>query len=97
MQREPGGDRRVLWLRGTYLMPSAIETIVAVYVEHKNRLALDDMLRHRQRLLADLKSRSGFDVSLPIQNVSDDIAAIEAGLIQLRGEVPAIAPRVDWS
>ena len=51
MQREPGGDRRVLWLRGTYLMPSAIETIVAVYVEHKNRLALDDMLRHRQRLL----------------------------------------------
>ena len=45
----------------------------------------------------DLKSRSGFDVSLPVQNVSDDIAAIEAGLIQLRGEVPAIAPRVDWS
>ena len=97
MQREPGGDRRVPWLRGTYLMPSAIETIVAVYVEHKNRLALDDMLRHRQRLLADLKTRSGFDVSLPIQNVCDDIAAIEAGLMQLRGEVPAIAPRVDWS
>jgi hypothetical protein len=97
MPREPGGDRRVLWLRGIYLMPSAIETIVAVYVEHKNRLALDDMLRHRQRLLTDLKSRSGFDVSLPIQNVSEDIAAIEAGLIQLRGEVPAIAPRVDWS
>ena len=97
MRREPGRDRRVLWLRGIYLMPSAIETIVAVYVEHKNRLALDDMLRHRQRLLTDLKSRSGFDVSLPIQNVSEDIAAIEAGLIQLRGEVPAIAPRVDWS
>ena len=78
-------------------MPSAIETIIAVYVEHKNCLALDDMLRHRQRLLTDLKSRSGFDVSLPIQNVSEDIVAIEAGLIQLRGEVPAIAPRVDWS
>ena len=78
-------------------MPSAIETIVAVYVEHKNRLALDDMLRHRQRLLAELKSRSGFDVSQPIQHVSDDITAIEAGLIQLRGEVPVIAPRVDWS
>ena len=78
-------------------MPSAIETIVAVYVEHKNRQALEDMLRHRQRMLAELKSRSGFDVSLPVQNVSDDIAAIEAGLIQLRGEVPAIAPRIDWS
>ncbi len=78
-------------------MPSAIETIVAVYVEHKNRLALEDMLRHRQRLLSDLKSRSGFDMSLPVQNVSEDIAAIEAGLMQLRGEVPAIAPRVDWS
>ena len=78
-------------------MPSAIETIVTVYVEHKNRAALDEMLRHRQRLLTDLKNRSGFDVSLPIQNVNDDIAAIEAGLVQLRGEVPATAPRVDWS
>lgn len=78
-------------------MPSAIETIVAVYVDQKNRMALDDMLRHRQRLLAELKSRSGFDVSLPLQHVSDDIAAIEAGLIELRGQVPVIAPRVDWS
>jgi hypothetical protein len=78
-------------------MPSAIETIVAVYVEHKNRAALDDMLRHRQRLLADLKNRSGFDTGLPIRNVNDDIAAIEAGLVELRGEVPATAPRVDWS
>ena len=78
-------------------MPSAIETIVAVYVEHKNRAALDEMLRHRQRLLTDLKNRSGFDVTLPVQNVNDDIAAIEAGLVQLRGEVPATAPRVDWS
>jgi len=78
-------------------MPSAIETIVAVYVDQKNRMALDDMLRHRQRLLAELKSQSGFDVSLPLQHVSDDIAAIEAGLIELRGQVPVIAPRVDWS
>jgi len=78
-------------------MPSAIETIVAVYVDQKNRMALDDMLRHRQRLLAELKSRTGFDVSLPLQHVSDDIAAIEAGLIELRGQVPVIAPRVDWS
>jgi len=97
MQLEPGSDRRVLWLWGTYLMPSAIETIVAVYIEQKNRMALDEMLRHRQRLLADLKSRTGFDVSLPIRNVNDDIAAIEAGLVQLRGEVPVTAPRVDWS
>jgi hypothetical protein len=48
-------------------------------------------------LLADLKSRTGFDMSLPIRNVSEDIAAIEAGLVELRGEVPATAPRVDWS
>ena len=78
-------------------MPSAIETIVAVYVEHKNRNALEEMMRHRQRLLAELKNRTGFDVSLPIQNVNDDIAAIEAGLVELRGLVPASAPRVDWS
>ena len=63
----------------------------------RNRMALDEMLRHRQRLLADLKSRTGFDMSLPIRNVSEDIAAIEAGLVELRGEVPATAPRVDWS
>ena len=78
-------------------MPSAIEGIVGVYVQHKNRQALDDMLRHRQRLLLDLKSRSGFDMSLPIQHVSEDIAVIEAGLNELRGQVPVIAPRVDWS
>jgi hypothetical protein len=78
-------------------MPSAIEGIVGVYVRHKNRQALDDMLRHRQRVLADLKSRSGFDTSLPIQHVCEDITAIEAGLNELRGQVPVIAPRVDWS
>jgi hypothetical protein len=78
-------------------MPGAIEGIIDVYVRQKNRQALDDMLRHRQRLLADLKSRSGFDMSLPIQHVSEDIAAIEAGLNELRGKVPVIAPRVDWS
>jgi hypothetical protein len=78
-------------------MPNAIETIVDVYVRQKNRQALEDMLRHRQRLLLDLKSRSGFDMSLPIRNVSDDIAAIEAGVNELRGEVPATTPRVDWS
>jgi hypothetical protein len=82
---------------GMRLMPSAIETIVAVYVEHKNRMALEEMMRHRQRLLAELKNRTGFDVSLPIRNVNDDIAAIEAGLVELRGLVPASAPRVDWS
>jgi hypothetical protein len=78
-------------------MPSAIEAIVDVYVRQKNRQALEDMMRHRQRLLLDLKSRSGFDMSLPIRHVSDDIVAIEAGLTELRGQVPAIAPRVDWS
>lgn len=78
-------------------MPGAIEGIIDVYVRQKNRQALDDMLRHRQRLLADLKSRSGFDMSLPIQHVSEDIAAIEVGLNELRGQVPVIAPRVDWS
>ena len=42
-----------------------IEQIVAAYVRLQNRQALEDLRAHRQRLLADLKSRSGsvYDLS----------------------------------
>jgi hypothetical protein len=40
-------------------------------------------MMHRQRLAIDLKSRSGYDFSLPISQVDEEIAIIEAGLSRL--------------
>jgi hypothetical protein len=65
-------------------MPSAIEQIVETYVRLKNRRGLDQLMMHRQRLAIDLKSRSGYDFSLPISQVDEEIAIIEAGLSRLK-------------
>jgi hypothetical protein len=64
-------------------MPSAIEQIVETYVRLKNSRGLDELMMHRQRLAIDLKSRSGYDFSLPISQVDEEIAIIEAGLSRL--------------
>jgi hypothetical protein len=64
-------------------MPSAIEQIVETYVRLKNRRGLDQLMMHRQRLAIDLKSRSGYDFSVPISQVDEEIAIIEAGLSRL--------------
>lgn len=65
-------------------MPSAIEQIVETYVRLKNRRALEGLMMHRQRLAVDLKGRSGYDFSSPIQQIDEEIAVIEAGLARLR-------------
>jgi hypothetical protein len=64
-------------------MSEAIQRIVDAYVRFNNRRALEDLMMHRQRLAIDLKSRTGFDFSLPIQRVDEEIAVIEAGLERL--------------
>jgi hypothetical protein len=63
-------------------MEMAIEQIVAAYVRLQNRQALENLRAHRQRLLADLKSRSGsvYDLSAPIQQLDAEIAVIDHGL-----------------
>lgn len=71
---------------GTDFMPSAIEQIVDAYVRLKNRRGLDELMMHRQRLAVDLKSRSGYDFSLPIGQIDEEIAIIEAGLSRLKAE-----------
>jgi hypothetical protein len=71
-------------------MPSAIEQIVETYVRLKNRCGLDALMMHRQRLAIDLKSRSGYDFSLPISQVDEEIAIIEAGLSRLKLSNPAM-------
>jgi hypothetical protein len=65
-------------------MPSAIEKIVETYVRLNNRRGLDTLMMHRQRLAVDLKSRSGYDFSLPIRQIDEEIAVIEAGLSRLK-------------
>jgi hypothetical protein len=64
-------------------MSDAIQRIVDAYVRSNNRRALEDLLMHRRRLAIDLKSRTGFDFSLPIRQVDEEIAVIEAGLERL--------------
>jgi len=66
------------------LMPSAIEQIVDTYVRLKNRRGLEGLMMHRQRLAVDLKGRSGYDYSLPIRQIDEEISVIEAGLNRLR-------------
>jgi hypothetical protein len=65
-------------------MPNAIAGIVEAYVKVKNRRGLEGLMMHRQRLAIDLKGRSGFDFSLPIRQIDEEIAIIEAGLARLR-------------
>ena len=69
-------------------MSDAIQRIVDAYVRFNNRRALEDLMMHRQRLAIDLKSRRGFDFSLPIRQVDEEIAVIEAGLERLNRGVP---------
>ena len=52
----------------------------------KNRRGLDELMMHRPRLAVELKSRSGFDFSRPIEQIDEEIAIIEAGLSRLKAE-----------
>jgi hypothetical protein len=70
-------------------MSEAIQKIVDVYVGLNNRQALEDLRMHRQRLAMNLEARSGYDFSLPLLQVADEIAVIEAGLHRLVGAAQA--------
>ena len=76
-------------------MSAAIEQIVETYVRLKDRRALEDMLLYRHRLAIELNSRADFDVSGPIRQVDEDIAAVKARLAELGGTV--LVPLVNWS
>jgi hypothetical protein len=64
-------------------MSKAIEQIVDAYVRLGNRRALEDLRLHRQKLAVDLKGKTGFDYSLPIDQIDQELAVIEAGLDKL--------------
>jgi hypothetical protein len=66
-------------------MSVAIKAIVDVHVRYKDRVALEQLRDHRQKLKRDLQLRSGgpFDVSQSIRIFDEDISVIESGLEQL--------------
>ena len=64
-------------------MKKAIEQIVDAYVRLNNLQALNDLKSHRQRLAMNLQARTGYDFSLPLLQVEDEIAVIEAGSARL--------------
>jgi len=65
-------------------MEMAIERIVDAYVRLKNHIALEDLMTHRQKIAVDLVSRRDSDFTLPLKQINDEIAVIEAGLRKLR-------------
>jgi hypothetical protein len=63
-------------------MEKPIERIVDAYVCLKNRHALEDLMKHRQRIAVDLAAHGDFDV--PLGQIKDEIAVIEAGMQKLQ-------------
>ena len=68
-------------------MQKAIDLIVDGYVRLHDRKALENLMMHRQRLALDLKGRTGFDYSLSIGQMNEDIAVIKAGLESLDRQI----------
>lgn len=61
-------------------MEPAIKKIVDAYVRLGNRRAIEALLMHRRRLSIDLKGRSGYDFSRPIEQIDEEIRIIAAAL-----------------
>jgi hypothetical protein len=64
-------------------MMKTIQQIVDYYVRLMDRQALEDLKMQRWRLAVDLKSHMGLDVSMPIRQIDEEIAKIEAGIERL--------------
>jgi len=68
------------------IMASAIERIVDAYVQLRNRIALEELRDHRQKLVDDLnsvQSNSEFNSSRALQTMVEDLVAINAGFERL--------------
>ena len=79
-----GSVRRALVVSGIK-MSEAVKLIVDARVSLKDRIALEEMRQHRQRLKNELLLKSGqsYDFSLTIKCFDDDLTAIEEGLARL--------------
>jgi hypothetical protein len=64
-------------------MSKAMEQIVDEYVRLNHRQGLEDLRMHFQKLAIDLKVRPGYDFSMTIGRISQEIAVIDAGFYRL--------------
>jgi hypothetical protein len=76
-------------------MSEAIKLIVAGFVKVKDRRALEDLRNQRRKLLADLKAITGISAANAIETVHGELAAIEAGLEELK-QPPGTLPENEW-
>jgi len=86
-------DPRKLWPRQfrvnfttrAKFLAKAIEQIVDAYVRYSNRRAIDQLKRHRQKILLDIRMRSrDYDWSLLTSTIEEELAVINAGLDRLQ-------------
>lgn len=68
-------------------MNSAIELVVAAYVETNQLGALQDMKVHRERLAMSIRDRTDFNFGVLLGQLDDDIREIDAGIRRLRAAV----------
>jgi hypothetical protein len=64
----------------------SVKLIVDSYVSLKDRMALEEMRQHRQRLKGDLRQKVGgyFDVSGSLRLLDEDLRVIEEGFARLQ-------------
>ncbi|MDB5501392.1 MAG: hypothetical protein JWR89_1294 [Tardiphaga sp.] len=65
---------------------SAIEEIVAAYVQLGQLDALHDLKAHREKLAASIRDRLDFDFGVLLGQLDDDLHEIDAGIRRLRME-----------
>lgn len=63
---------------------SAIQAVVAAYVQTNQLDALLDLKAHREQLAASIRERDDFDFGVLLSQLEGDIGAIEAGIRRLR-------------
>lgn len=66
-------------------MTSAIEAVVAAYVQTNQLDVLLDLKAHRENLAASIRDRADFNFGVLLGQLEEDIVAIEAGIRRLRG------------
>jgi hypothetical protein len=66
---------------------SAIEAIVAAYVQTNQLDALLDLRAHREQLAASIRDRSDFNFGVLLGQLEEDIDAIMTGIRRLRATV----------
>jgi hypothetical protein len=63
---------------------SAIQAVVAAYVQTDQLDALLDLKAHREQLATSIRDRVDFDFGVLLSQLEEDIGAIEAGIRRLR-------------